>query len=279
MTAITAKQVKELRDITNVGMMECKKALQETAGDIDAAIKLLRERGMAVAAKKADRAANEGQVDIAISGDGKTGSMVEVNCETDFVAKNENFQAFVLELATKGLETADGELAEKEKENLAFKISEIGENLVIQRNTRYELQGPGAIGRYIHLGGKVGVMVEIGCEKDENTASDKLVELGKEIALHIAAASPHALTRDDLDPAIVDAEKAVFAKQVEGKPENIIEKIIGGKLEKFYSQVVLLEQGFVKDPDVSVKDLLATYGKDLDDTLSIRRYARYQIGG
>ena len=150
MTQITAQQVKELRDITNVGMMECKKALQETEGDIDAAVKLLRERGMAVAAKKADRAANEGQVDIAVSGDGKTGAMVEVNCETDFVAKNENFQGFVAELAAKGLNVDDNELADAEKENVAVKISEIGENLILARNTRYELQGPGAIGRYIH---------------------------------------------------------------------------------------------------------------------------------
>jgi len=279
MTQISAKQVKELRDITNVGMMECKKALQETDGDIDAAVKLLRERGMAVAAKKADRAANEGQVDIAVSGDGKTGAMVEVNCETDFVAKNENFQSFVADLAAKGLNVGDNELADAEKENVAVKISEIGENLILARNTRYELQGPGAIGRYIHLGGKVGVMVEIGCENDANTASDALVELGKEIALHIAAANPSALNRDDLDPELVESEKALFAKQVEGKPEHIIDKIIGGKLEKFYSQVVLLEQGFVKDPDQSVSDLLAAAGKSLEDTVTLRRFVRYQIGG
>lgn len=279
MTQISAKQVKELRDITNVGMMECKKALQETEGDIDAAVKLLRERGMAVAAKKADRAANEGQVDIAISEDGKTGSMVEVNCETDFVAKNENFQGFVAELATKGLGVGNNELAEAEKENIAFKISEIGENLVLPRNTRYELQGPGALGKYIHLGGKVGVLVEIGCENDANTASEALSELGKEIALHIAAANPQALDREGVDAELVESEKALFAKQVEGKPENIIEKIIGGKLEKFYSQIVLLEQGFVKDPDQSVSELLAAKGKELGDTLSVRRYARFQIGG
>ena len=279
MTQISAKQVKELRDITNVGMMECKKALQETEGDIDAAVKLLRERGMAVAAKKADRAANEGQVDIAVSGDGKTGAMVEVNCETDFVAKNENFQAFVADLAAKGLNVGDNELADSEKENIAVKISEVGENLVVPRNARYELQGAGAIGRYIHLGGKVGVMVEIGCENDANTASDKLVELGKEVALHIAAANPQALNRDDVDAELVESEKALFAKQVEGKPEHIIDKIIGGKLEKFYSQVVLLEQGFVKDPDQSVSDLLVATGKDLGDTLTIRRFVRYQIGG
>lgn len=279
MTAITAKQVKELRDMTNVGMMECKKALQETAGDLQAAVKLLRERGLAVAAKKASREAKEGLVEIAVSEDGKTGSLVEINCETDFVAKNENFQAFVREMAVKGLDCADGELAEHEKDNLAFKISEIGENLIISRNIRYQLQGPGAIGRYIHLNGKVGVMVEIGCETEAQTASDALVELGKEVALHIAAASPQALLRDDLDPAIVDAEKAVFAKQVEGKPENIIEKIIGGKLEKFYSQVVLVEQGFVKDPDISIANLLAQKSKELGETLEIRRFARFQIGG
>ncbi len=276
---ISAKQVKELRDITNVGMMECKRALQETEGNIDNAVKLLRERGMAVAAKKADRAANEGQVDIALSADGKTASMIEINCETDFVAKNENFQAFVQSMAVKGLESADNELAAAEKENMAVKISEIGENLILARNTRYELQGPGAIGRYIHLGGKVGVMVEIGCENDANTASDALTELGKEVALHIAAASPQSLDRDGVDAELVASEKALFAKQVEGKPENIIDKIISGKLEKFYSQIVLLEQGFVKDPDISVSDLVAKAGKDLGDTLSIRRFVRFQIGG
>jgi elongation factor Ts len=205
--------------------------------------------------------------------------MVEVNCETDFVAKNENFQAFVADLAAKGLLVGDNELAEAEKEDLAFKISEIGENLKLSRNVRYQLQRPGAIGRYIHLGGKVGVMVEIGCENDANTASDALVELGKEIALHIAAASPQALDRDGLDSAMVESEKALFAKQVEGKPEHIIDKIIGGKLEKFYSQVVLLEQGFVKDPDQSVQDLLTAAGKSLSDTVTVRRFVRFQIGG
>ena len=278
MTQITASQVKELRTITNVGMMECKKALQETAGDIEAAIKLLRERGLAVAAKKADRAANEGLIDIAISDNAQTGAMVEVNCETDFVAKNENFQAFVAELAQKALSLGDNELANAEKENLAFKVSEIGENLVINRNVTYKVQGAGAIGKYIHLGGKVGVMVEIGCENAANSGSAELVELGKEVALHIAAASPAALVRTELDPELVKSEQALYAKQVEGKPANIIEKILEGKMGKFYSQVVLVEQGFVKDPDITVQNLVEQTGKKIGDTLSIRRYARYQIG-
>ncbi len=278
MTQITASQVKELRTITNVGMMECKKALQETAGDIEAAIKLLRERGLAVAAKKADRAANEGLIDIAISDNAQTGAMVEVNCETDFVAKNENFQAFVAELAQKALSLGDNELADAEKENLAFKVSEIGENLVINRNVTYKVQGAGAIGKYIHLGGKVGVMVEIGCENAANSGSAELVELGKEVALHIAAASPAALVRTELDPELVKSEQALYAKQVEGKPANIIEKILEGKMGKFYSQVVLVEQGFVKDPDITVQNLVEQTGKKIGDPLSIRRYARYQIG-
>jgi elongation factor Ts len=279
MADINAKQVKELRDLTNVGMMECKKALQDTQGDIQAAVKLLRERGLAVAAKKADRAANEGLVDIAVAADGKTGAIVEVNCETDFVAKNDNFKAFVAELAAKAVGVADNALAEQEKANLAFKISEIGENLIIHRNTTYRLSGPGAIGKYIHLGGKVGVLVEIGCTKDALSASPALVELGKEIALHVAAANPQALDRSSVDAALIEAEKSVYAKQVEGKPANIVEKIIAGKIEKFYSQIVLLEQGFVKDPDNTVKALVEKTGKDLGDTLSIRRFVRYQIGG
>ena len=279
MSQITASQVKELRTITNVGMMECKKALQDTNGDLEAAIKLLRERGLAVAAKKADRAANEGLIEIAMTADGKTGAMVEVNCETDFVAKNENFQAFVAELAQNALSVGDNELAAAEKDNLAFKVSEIGENLVINRNTTYTVQGEGAIGKYIHLGGKVGVIVEIGCENPANSGSEALVELGKEVALHIAAASPAALTRAELPADLVDAEKSLYAKQVEGKPANIIEKILEGKLSKFYSQVVLLEQGFVKDPDITVQALIDKTGKELGDTLSLRRYARYQIGG
>ncbi len=279
MAEISAKQVKELRDITNVGMMECKKALQDANGDLQAAVKLLRERGLAVAAKKADRAANEGLVEIAVAADGRTGAIVEVNCETDFVAKNENFKAYVGSLAQAALGVSDNALAEQEKANLAFKISEIGENLVIHRNTTYTLQGPGAIGKYIHLGGKVGVMVEMGCTQPGLDGSPALAELGKEIALHIAAANPTALNRDGVDASVIEAEKAVYAKQVEGKPANIIDKIIGGKIEKFYSQIVLLEQGFVKDPDLTVKALVEKAGKELGDTLVIRRYVRYQIGG
>ena len=278
MTQINAKQVKELRDITHVGMMECKKALQETNGDLDGAIQVLRERGMAVAAKKADRAANEGLIDIALEG-GIKGSMVEVNCETDFVAKNDDFQRYVKELAGKGLALGDNELAENQKEEHAFKISEVGENLIINRNATYTVEGGGAVASYIHLGGKVGVMIEIGAEKDENKGADALVAVGKDIAMHIAAMNPQSIDRSGVPAELVKSEKALYAKQVEGKPENIIEKILSGKMEKFYSQIVLLEQAFVKDGDQTITDLLTAAGKEIDDTASIRRFARYQIGG
>jgi len=279
MTEITASQVKELRTITNVGMMECKKALQETNGDIEAAIKVLRERGLAVAAKKADRAANEGLVSIALAPKGQAGALIEVNCETDFVAKNENFQAFVASLAQKALDLGDNELADAEKENLAYKISEIGENLVIHRNTTYRLASPGAVSSYIHLGGKVGVLVEIGVGSEANNGHDALIALGKDIAMHIAATNPQSLDRSGVDAGLVAAERSVYAKQVEGKPANIVEKILDGKMEKFYSQIVLLEQAFVKDPDQTIKGLVEATGKKLNDTVTVRRYTRYQIGG
>ncbi len=278
MSTITASQVKELREATNVAMMECKKALTETGGDMDAAIKILRERGMAIAGKKADREAKEGLVAAEVTQGGKVGVMVEVNCETDFVARNDNFQAFVKSLVEKARET-DGELAELCKEELTAKIAEVGENLIIRRNVRFEVQGTGCIAGYIHLGGKIGVLVEVSCENEATVEQDSFKELMKDITLHIAASKPPQLKREDIPADVVAAEREIFAKQAEGKPANIIDKIVDGKMEKFYSQNALLEQGFVKDPDVSISNLLAAKGKELGDTLGIRRYEICQIGG
>lgn len=278
MTNISAAQVKELREATNVGMMECKKALAEAGGDMDAAIKLLRERGLAYAGKRADRAANEGLVAAEVGDGGKVGAMVEVNCETDFVARNEVFQAFVADVTKRALDE-EGDLAATINDDLIAKIAETGENLKLGRFDRYVLDGSGVVASYIHLGGKVGVLMEVGCEKDETPAQDAFKEVAKDITLHIAACNPAHLGREDVPADALEAEKEIFAKQAEGKPENIIEKIVTGKIEKYYSQICLLEQGFVKDPDVSVAALLEKVGKDLGDTLSIRRYVRYQIGG
>lgn len=276
--AITAAQVKELRDRTQAPMGECKKALEKADGDIDQAIQILRETGISKAAGKASRAANEGIVVAEISEDRKTAGLIEVNCETDFVAKNDNFQAFAKELAATSLETAEGTLAEVAKQDVAAKISEIGENLVVARNAQYIVDGAGTVGSYIHLGGKVGVLTELSCNNDANSGSEVLATLGKDISMHIAALDPKALNRDGMPADEVNAEKALYAKQVEGKPAEIIEKILGGKLDKFYSQNVLLEQGFVREPENSITDLLTAAGKELDDEVTIRRYVRYQVG-
>jgi len=278
MTAITASLVKELREETNLGMMECKNALVETGGDKDKAIKLLRERGLAIAGKKASRTANEGRVAAVVVPGGKLGSMIEVNCETDFVAKNEVFQKFVTSLAEKSTDAEDGALAEAVKDLVAAKIAEIGENLIVRRNVRYTLQGPGSVASYIHLGAKVGVLLEVGCGKEATAQQDGFKELVKDITLHIAAANPHCLSRDQVPAATVQAEREIYAKQVEGKPANIIDKIVTGKLEKWYGQICLVEQGFVKDPDKTVADLLNEKSKLLGDTIAIRRFVRYQVG-
>ncbi len=278
MAEITAKEVKELRDATNVSMMECKKALVESGGDKDKAMLLLRERGLAIAGKRAERVANQGLVAAEVYNGGKTGVMIEVNCETDFVARNESFQQFVADLLVKSRDYGDNELADAVKDELTDQIAAIGENLIVRRNVKYEVEGTGAIASYIHLGGKIGILVEVGCEKEDTPANDEFKELVRDITLHIAASNPAYLQREDVPADVVESEKAIFAKQVEGKPENIIEKIVSGKIDKYYGQVCLLEQPFVKDPDQTITQLAETKGKALGDTLSIRRYTRYQIG-
>lgn len=286
---ITASLVKELREKTGVAMMECKNALKETGGDIDAAIKILRERGEAKAEKKASRDANEGIIVAALAESGKSGVLVEINCETDFVAKNENFQAFVGEVAATVLasEVTDLEAAKalpKGDETLEgfikTKVLEMGENLQFRRFERLTLNGEGAVASYIHLGGKVGVLIEVSAEKAETASSDAFKDLVKDLTLHIAATSPAGLRREDIPAELVESEKDIFRKQMEGagKPADILEKIIEGKLGKFYSERCLLEQGFVKEPDTSIKSLLEANGKDLGDTITVNSFLRFGLG-
>lgn len=283
MAEITASLVKTLREATGVSMMDCKNALVEADGDMDKATKLLRERGVAVAAKRAERTTNQGLVAAELKADGTAGGMVEVNCETDFVARNEGFQAFVKELASKSLAT-DKPLAESEKENLTAKIAATGENMQIRRNVRFAVQGAGVVTAYIHkmdaasVGGKVGVLLEVGCNKADTTQAATFAELTKDLALHIAFSSPKCLIPAELPKEEVDAEREIYAKQVADKPANVIDKIVEGKLRKYYSEVCLLEQPFVKENKTSIKQLLEQQGKTLGDTVSIRRFARYQIG-
>ena len=286
---ITASLVKELREKTGVAMMECKNALKETEGDIDAAIKILRERGEAKAEKKASRDANEGIIVAALAESGKSGVLVEINCETDFVAKNENFQAFVGEVAATVLasEVTDLEAAKalpKGDETLEgfikTKVLEMGENLQFRRFERLTLNGEGAVASYIHLGGKVGVLIEVSAEKAETASLDAFKDLVKDLTLHIAATSPAGLRREDIPAELVESEKDIFRKQMEGagKPADILEKIIEGKLGKFYSERCLLEQGFVKEPDTSIKSLLEANGKDLGDTITVNSFLRFGLG-
>jgi len=280
MVQITAKQVKELRDATNVGMMECKRALQETEGSLDAAIKLLRERGIAIAGKKAARTAKEGIIAASVFNDGAKAVMIEVNCETDFVTRNDTFKDFVQSLLEQAKSAEDNALAEDAKEEVVAKIAEIGENLIMRRNVTYTLEGIGSLTHYVHLGGKVGVLLELKCEKEDTVKAAEFIELAKDITLQITAANPTYLSEEDVPESVLNEEKEIYAKQMEqeGKPANIIEKIVVGKVRKFFSQICLLDQAFVKDNDQTIKQLLAAKSKDLGDTITISRFVRYQLG-
>ena len=272
---ITASQVKELREKTGAGMMDCKKVLTETNGDEEKAIELLRERGIAKAAKKSDRIAAEGLVETYISEDGKVGSVVEVNAETDFVAKNEEFRNFVADVAKQVAQNnpADVEalleqksIAEPDKtvkEVLTNKIATIGENMSIRRFERFETNN--LLESYIHGDGKIAVLVEI-----ENGTH----ELAKDICMQIAAARPEYLDRDAVPAERLAKEMEILKAQAmnEGKPEAIAEKIVQGRLGKFYSEICLVEQEFVKDPDMKVGKLVADKGA------KIIRFARFEKG-
>jgi len=286
---ITASIVKELRDKTNAGMMDCKKVLTETNGDIEASIKLLRERGIAKAGAKADREANEGIISARVNDAATTGILLEVNCETDFVSKNENFQAFVSDIADKlaGSNAADHAaalavpLGESTLEDFVkAKVVELGENLQFRKYVRFNATPGGVVASYIHLGGKVGVLLEVGTTNSDTSSKPAFQELIKDLTLHIAACAPKGLSRNDIPQDIVDAEKEIFRVRLleQSKPENIIENILKGQLAKFFAESCFLEQGFVKDPDVTITQLLEQRGKELGDTLTVTRFVRFGLG-
>ena len=272
---ITASQVKELREKTGAGMMDCKKVLTETDGDFEKAIELLRERGIAKAAKKSDRIAAEGLVTTYVSEDGKVGAVVEVNAETDFVAKNEEFRSFVADVAKqvalKAPATVEDllnqpSIAEEGKtvvEVLTGKIATIGENMSIRRFERFETEN--MIESYIHGDGKIAVLVEM-----ENATT----ELAKDVCMQIAAARPEYLDREAVPAERVDKEMEILKAQAmnEGKPAEIAEKIVMGRIGKFYGEICLVEQDFVKDPDIKVGKLVESKGAE------IVRFARFEKG-
>jgi len=252
-------------------------------------VKELREKGIAKAVKKADRVANEGTVTARVSACGKSGLILEVNCETDFVSKNDNFQGLIKNLADSLIESSAADLESANavmvnglsvEDSLKAKITEIGENLLFRKYVRYEAQGEGAIASYIHMGGRVGVLVELGATSPETASKDGFKELVKDITLHIAALNPRGLAAGDISAEIVAAEESIYRAQLteQGKPEAMFDKIIPGMMKKFFAENCLLEQGFVKDPSVTVKALLEAKGKELGDTVTLRRYVRFGLG-
>lgn len=291
MAEITVELIKTLRDKTNAGMMDCKAALAEANGDIAEAETILRKKGIADADKKAGRAAKEGVIASRIVEDAKTGILVEVNCETDFVAKNENFAAFVEQIldhiaSSESVDSLDALLAQKYEgaggdtleEFIKAKVGELGENMGLTRFAKYELDGDGVVASYIHMQGRVGVLTEVTCGKADTTKNDQFREFVKDLTLHIAAAQPLCITRDEVPAAKVEAEKDIFREQMKDKPADIIEKIIDGKMGKFYSTHCLLEQGFIKDTDKAIKDLVAEVEKETGDKIEISRFERYAVG-
>ena len=287
MAQITAALVKELRTLSGAGMMDCKKALGETDGDIDAAQDWLRTKGLATAAKKSGRIAAEGLVGVAVNG--TTGAVVEVNSETDFVAKNDMFQAYVSEVAN--IATANGDMESLSAaafpgsernvgEELTSLISTIGENMNLRRVETLSVDN-GVVCTYIHNAtapgiGKIGVLVAL-----ESTADAGVLEgLGKQIAMHIAATSPASLSQADLDPALVERERVVLTEQAResGKPEEIIGKMIEGRLRKFYEEVCLLDQTFVIDGETKVGKVVENAAKDAGAPIALKAFTRFGIG-
>ena len=287
MAEITAATVKELRERTGAGMMDCKKALAETNGDMEAAVDWLRAKGLAAAAKKAGRTAAEGLIGVAV--EGTRGAVVEVNSETDFVAKNEKFQDFVRNVAELALNTGgnvENLLAAgypgggTVEEALTQNIATIGENQSLRRSAVLQVS-EGAVVPYVHNAvapglGKIGVLVAL----ESSAPQDTLQSLGKQIAMHIAAANPLALTGDELDPEMIERERAVAIEKAKesGKPQNIVEKMVEGGLAKFRKESALLSQLFVMDNKTPVSEVLASAGKDAGASIEITAFVRFQLG-
>jgi len=284
-TTITADMVKKLRDQTGVGMMECKAALAEANGDFEEAITILRKRGLATAAKKAGRATTEGIIGNRVSADHSTATLVEVNCESDFVARTPDFQELVQlvldEIDKAGEGASDAALKDPNgpvQKAIAAKVAKLGENMGVGRFVRYS--GKGYVGQYIHLGGKLGVQVEFAGVTPEIAARGEFATLVKEIAMQIAAANPTYASREAIPSEVLEKEKSIYRAQMEGsgKPANILDKIVEGKLGAFYKQVVLGDQESIREQNPPVKDVIAAANKTMNASVSVTRFARLKVG-
>jgi elongation factor Ts len=277
MAEITADAVGKLREMTNAGMMDCKKALTEANGDINVAVDILRKKGAATATTKGGKEAREGVIAQYIAPGGRLGVLVEVNAQTDFVARNEMFRAFADDVAKR---IAADPTTNFEADRIAM-VARIRENIQIPRHARMEVSGNGMIAAYIHTGAKVGVLVEVGAGKEATVATEDFKQVVKDITLQIAAGHPHTVSREEVPAAIITKEREIASQsdRLKGKPAQAIEKIIQGMLEKFYQTYCLLDQGFVKkNSEVSVKEHVAGVAKQLGDEITIRRFVRFQVG-
>lgn len=289
MAEITASLVKELRDLTGAGMMECKKALTEAEGQVEKAVDVLRTRGLAAVAKKAGRATNEGLVVAKVAADEKSAALLEINCETDFVSRNEVFATLADKITKAVLEedpADDTVLQELEVEGkkitelLSEAIHTIGENIQVSRFKRLATN-TGAFASYVHGGGSLGVIVEFGFEKPETAQAEVYKTVCKDIAMQVAAANPGAISQADFSREIIEKEMSIYKAQAaeSGKSENIQEHIAAGRMKKFFKENALIEQAFIKDPDTSVETVLKNASKELDDTLSVKSFERFGLGG
>jgi elongation factor Ts len=276
--AVTAEDIKKLREMTGAGMMVCKEALTQTNGDVSQAVEYLRKKGMATAEKKAGRATCDGLVDISIAPDGKSAAMVEINCETDFVAKTDQFKDLAKSLSSwalgQGQEAlAAADLPTDKVEAIKQTIAKIGENVQFKRGLK--LATGGVIESYTHLGSKLGVLVELdGPDKPE------LKSLGKELAMQVAASSPVVVARAEVKQEMVEKEKEIYREQLRGsgKPEQVIEKIITGKLDKYFSEICLLEQPFIREPQQTVEAMIKQQAAKLGGAVTVKRFIRFRLG-
>lgn len=302
MAEITAQLVKELRERTGAGMMECKKALIEANGDLAEAEVVLRKRGVAAAAKKSSRVTKQGLIGSFASADGRLGVLIEVNCESDFVARTDEFQAMAANLARQvaehgpypegdaGVEHLHGQPYIADPSTtvarlISDSIAKIGENQGIPRLARLavgENGGPatGGLGLYIHPGSQIGVLVEVSATKAETAAKAEFQELAKDIAMQVAAADPMFIRKEDVDPTVLEKEREIQRSRAlaEGKPEKMVDRIVDGRMAKFYEEICLLEQPFIKENSMTVNQLVSQKGAALGDELGVPRFVRFKVG-
>jgi len=307
MAEISAQLVKELRERTGAGMMDCKKALVEAKGDLPEAEVVLRKKGIASAGNKESRSAKQGLIAASISGDGKLGVLVEVNCESDFVARTDDFQKLAADIAahiaaTKPKHVRLEDVTEAERANskahetlydqkfgkeehtvgemVKTKIAKLGENIVVSRFTVYEVAGAGVVGHYIHTGSQIGVLLEVGATKAESAAKEEFKTLVRDLAMQVAAAHPQVVSREQLPAALVAKEMDIQRDRVraEGKPEKMLDKIAEGRMSKFYEEVCLLEQPFIRENTITITDLIKSANGKIGDTVTVARFVRYKVG-